>query len=221
MRSIRSTSSFVAFVFVAGLMVGPPAYADDKIYEVTITNITQGQVFTPILVASHNKEVRLFELGEPASLELEDLAESGATGPLMGLLLSTDGVNEVVTAGGPLPPGASMTLEIEAGGKTNLISLAAMLVPTNDAFFSIQGVRVPKGKKDILTVFSPAYDAGTELNDEDCDDSIPGPPPCSGAGGDDELGVVHIHNGIHGIGELFEGDFDWRNPVARIQIQRQ
>jgi hypothetical protein len=35
-------------------------------YEVTITNITKGQVFSPPVLVSHNRNVALFELGEPA-----------------------------------------------------------------------------------------------------------------------------------------------------------
>jgi hypothetical protein len=38
------------------------------------------------------------------------------------------------------------------------------------------------------------------------------------AGG--EEGYVHIHAGIHGVGDLEPGMRDWRNPVARITIRR-
>ena len=51
-------------------------------YEVTITNLTRGSLFTPILVASHRSGVSLFALGEPASAELAMLAEGGNVEPL-------------------------------------------------------------------------------------------------------------------------------------------
>ena len=35
-----------------------------------------------------------------------------------------------------------------------------------------------------------------------------------------EQGYVHIHAGIHGIGNLVAADRDWRNPVAHISIRR-
>jgi len=38
-----------------------------------------------------------------------------------------------------------------------------------------------------------------------------------GVGGE---GSVHIHAGIHGIGDLTSADFDWRNPTAKIVITR-
>jgi hypothetical protein len=49
--------------------------------EIAVTNLTKGQTFTPILAVSHAPAVRLFALGEPASAELEALAEAGDTAP--------------------------------------------------------------------------------------------------------------------------------------------
>ncbi|MFT4517998.1 MAG: hypothetical protein ACI9JM_000375 [Halioglobus sp.] len=37
-------------------------------YEVTITNITPGQTFTPQLVLTHDRGFSLFSLGEPATV---------------------------------------------------------------------------------------------------------------------------------------------------------
>jgi hypothetical protein len=34
------------------------------------------------------------------------------------------------------------------------------------------------------------------------------------------VNFVHIHAGIHGVGDLQEATHDWRNPVARIAIRR-
>jgi hypothetical protein len=79
-----------------------------------------------------------------------------------------------------------------------------------------------------LTLYSPAYDAGSERNDELCA-SIPGDyPECSGpsspGNGDKptggEEGFIHIHAGIHGIGDYKPAQRDWRNPVAKITIRR-
>lgn len=54
--------------------------------EITVINLTRGQQFTPILVATHKRGVRLFEAGQPASPQLATLAEEGDTGPLSALL---------------------------------------------------------------------------------------------------------------------------------------
>ncbi len=194
-------------------------------YEVTITNLTRGQTFTPVMVASHKAGVTLFELGSPASVPLEILAEDGDTAPLEALLSSDPAVRDTTNSGPPpggfVLPGASRTLTVEAGGGFDHISVAAMLIPTNDAFFAVNGVEAPVGNKTV-TLFSPAYDAGTEANDELCV-SIPG-PPCGGEGFNASRagaeGFVHIHAGIQGIGDLPPAMRDWRNPVAMITIRR-
>ena len=56
------------------LVASAGAFAQDAMYKVTITNITAGQVFSPVLVVSHWKDVSLFELGAPASEPLAMLA---------------------------------------------------------------------------------------------------------------------------------------------------
>jgi hypothetical protein len=194
-------------------------------FEVTITNLTRGQQFTPILVASHTDEINLFALGAPATPQLATLAEEGETDPLTALLSGLEGVKDVVTSPGLLDPGASVTVTVDTGAGFDHISVAAMLIPTNDGFFAINGAEGPQRFKP-LTLFSPAYDSGSEVNDELCA-SIPGPDftECSGPGeggsptGGEE-GYVHIHAGIHGIGDLTPAQRDWRNPVAKITIRR-
>jgi hypothetical protein len=110
---------------------------------------------------------------------------------------------------------------VDARGTFRHVSLVSMLIPTNDGFLALNGVQGPVGREpDVRT--SPAYDAGTEVNDEDCA-NIPG-PQCGGSGdidaGADENGVVHINAAIQGVGDLEPGLRDWRNPVAQIVIRR-
>ncbi|MCI0348896.1 MAG: spondin domain-containing protein [Acidobacteriales bacterium] len=219
---------------------GNRALAQDsgQFFEVAVTNLTQGQRFTPILVATHKKGLELFELGRASSSQLEILAEDGDTAPLTALLLGMPEVLDVTDSGSLLPmgllsPGGSVTLSVRTRGAFDHISVAAMLIPTNDAFFALNGVAGPKGNK-MLSLVSPAYDAGTERNDEICrpgdpKGSIPGPdcmtPPPSGLGTAENF-VVHIHSGIHGVGggvptsDLNPATRDWRNPVAKITIRR-
>ena len=188
-------------------------------YEVTITNITQGEIFTPVMVASHPRGLRLFELGQPASNEIAVMAESGNTGPLSEYLVR-EGAHDVATADDVLPPGGSITLTVDIRGNSRHISVASMLVPSNDAFFAVNGVKGPRGKG-TKVVFSPAYDAGSETNDELCV-SIPGPPFICGGEGFNEAdgeGYVHIHPGIQGIGDLIAAQHTWLNPVAKITIR--
>jgi hypothetical protein len=219
----------LSLAIVCSLALTTPARADDDHegarFEVTITNLTRGQQFTPILVASHRSNVKLFELGKPASIELAILAEEGNTAPLAAALSALPGTGQVITGSGLTNPGASVTLIVDGRRGFGHFSVAAMLIPTNDAFFAINGVRLPRGSE-RLTLTALAYDSGSERNDELCA-SIPGPlfAECGGSGGGGapvgaEEGYVHVHAGMHGIGSFAAANRDWRNPVALISVRR-
>ena len=223
----HSSRVAAALAVLSGLLAAPVALADDdhpRRYEVSITNLTRGQQFTPILVASHKSSVALFKLGAPASPGLATLAEEGNTTPLTAELVALSGTGQVVSGSGLTNPGATTTLIVEGRRGFARLSVAAMLIPTNDAFFALNGIELPRGD-DTLTVTAPAYDAGSERNDELCA-SVPGPffAECKGSGGGAKAGggegYVHIHAGIHGIGDLPAAVRDWRNPVALITVRR-
>jgi len=194
---------------------------DSYVHKVTITNITRGQTFTPILVASHRSGITLFEAGAAANPEIEAMAESGNIGPLKVLLAATPGVHGISDSGGLLGPGDSVTVTVKSKQGNDRISLVGMLIPTNDSFVGLNNVRASRNHRRV-TYTAPAYDAGTETNDELCA-SIPG-PVCGGAAlspNDDGEGYVHISAGIFGIGDLPEvADRDWRNPVAEVSVRR-
>jgi len=192
-----------------------------RTYTVTITNLTKAQVLTPPILVSHQGSFALFSPGELASDELAALAEGGNTLPLSALLGTREDIYDVVFTGDPILPGTSVTLEIKSRGSFNRLSLAGMLATTNDGFFAINGSIFPPLSQ---TLTAGAYDAGSEANTEACSD-IPGPPcdPDSGnlrvtAGAE---GFVHVHNGIHGTGDLNAANLDWRNPVAKIHIVKE
>jgi hypothetical protein len=216
-KTILTTSGLAGALLFSGTGLA----SDHTQYEITVTNISQGEIFTPIMAASHQHGVKLFELGKPASTELEILAEGGNPGPLADSLISSGVALDVVTADGVLLPGSSLTLHVKTDQRHSHVSVAAMLVPSNDAFFAVNGIHGPVGKK-TRTVFSPAYDAGGENNDESCA-HVPGPPfVCSGEGYNAASGegYVYIHPGIQGIGDINAASYDWNNPVAKITIRR-
>ena len=196
------------------------ARSGEPMYEVTITNITRGAFFTPILVASHRLGVNLFTLGQPASDELAILAEGGDVVPLEQALRADPPVVDVANSGGLLKPGESVTVRVAARA-ADRISLAAMILPTNDGFIALNGMEVPRFGS--LNIQIPGYDAGSEPNDELCA-SIPG-PQCGGVGVSLDTGgegFVHVHAGIHGVAgaDLKPELYDWRNPMASVTITR-
>lgn len=188
-------------------------------YEVTITNLTPGESFTQPIVIVHGKSIGVFQLGQPASAELTALAEGGDTGPLATAVEALPQVDAVATGQELLGPGESTTVTVDAANGFERLTVAAMLIPTNDGFYALNGVTLPDTAGDTATYYATAYDAGTEPNDELCT-HIPG-PPCNGEGvsdGTDGEGFIHVHSGIHGVGDLSAAERDWRNPVALIRV---
>jgi hypothetical protein len=185
-------------------------------YEVTFTNITHGVILTPPILSLSRRQIDVFELGAPASLGLEMLAEGGATDELKAEW-EMYGLQDVVQTMDAVPPGQSITVELE-GDRRSRLNLASMVLPTNDGFVAMNGPRVWQVFRSS-TFYLNAYDAGTEENDELCA-SIPG-PQCGGEGFNEEAGegFVAPHAGLHGEGELSRQAYGWGDPVAKVTIR--
>lgn len=194
-----------------------PAVASAQVYDVTIQNLTKGQVFSPPVVYTHRHSFDLFTAGEEAIPELAGVAEDAANDPLIALLSAEPKVADVEVGGGFVPPGESITVRVKAWGRARNITALGMLVTTNDAFFAGER-RAPAFSSSI---YATAWDAGSEANTQDCD-HIPG-PPCGNGGVRVEEGAegfIYVHAGIQDRGSLSPEDHDWRNPVAKITIRR-
>lgn len=189
-------------------------------YQITITNLTHAQTFTPALAASHREGHPVFQPGHSASAELEAVAEGGDTSGLAMMLSESDDTWAISSTDGLLGPGESTTFNLESAKNFRYVSLVSMLIPTNDAFIGLSGLKLPKNKNRPASYMVPVYDAGTETNDEYCD-HIPG-PVCGGEGLSAEggEGYISVHRGIHGAGDLAAGTYDWRNPAALIVIEK-
>jgi len=200
------------FLLVALVLPGNVS-AGEKMIEVKITNLSAKVVLTPPIVAASRGQITVFQLTEPASEALEMLAEEGLTDELAMMFQEHNA--SVAQAAGPILPGQTLTLYV-SGHRYARISLASMILPTNDGFVALNSKRIrPYGTK---TTFLSAYDAGTEFNDEDCA-NIPGPLPCGGGEGynmDPGEGFVYPHPGTHGDGGFSAEDFSWADPVAMV-----
>lgn len=223
MKNTRKTIALIitslSFALFAGQAFAGYGYGRTML-KVTIKNLTRGQIFSPPLVITHNRDFQLFETGEPATYELARLAEDGDTTGLTGLAGDDPNVLDYAVSDGPIFPGETVTVEVPANLRFNRVSLAGMLVTTNDGFVAVQGKSIPFGQRKA-TFEARAYDAGSEANSEECA-YIPG-PPCGNGGVHDDAdaeGYVHVHGGIHGIADLLPERDDWRNPVAEITIEK-
>ncbi len=191
--------------------------------EISLTNLTPGQVLSPVFIARHGGHGEpLYTLGAPASEALAKMAEDADATDLLAQWdpATSSYISEAMVLAlneGPIPPGATVSTHFEIDDSNTMMSFASMLVTTNDAFIGGNGIDLTESQTINLT----AYDAGSEFNSESCA-YIPG-PPCGNHARDDAMaeGYVYVHNGIHG-GEgsgLTPALHDWHNPVARMTIR--
>ncbi len=226
MKRSRTILALAPVVLAAGPFLVFGASASDAAapavvaYEVTLTNLTAHQVIAAPLVATHDGGVRMFVPGGVAGSELQALAEDGDHGPLQAVLLADPGVLDVVAFPADLPPGDSATVVVTMDPGHARLSLAGMLVTTNDAFVGADSLTAPLRTREEVFLL-PAYDAGTEANSESCT-FIPG-PPCGNGGVHDPApaeGFVHVSSGIHGQGDLAAEVYDWGAFAARMEVRR-
>jgi len=213
-----------AFVVVVTTPVQAAA-GQTRTYRVTVENLTENQTLTPAVVATHSREVAVYRRARPASPGLQQLAENGGVPVLAEELGGVAGVSDVQVAGAePIAPGASVEVLISADPGAWRLSLAAMLICTNDGFAGISKIGLPGRLGDARVAYGIGYDAGTEINTEAYVDLV---PPCDGlgqSGASDPLlaenGVVRRHRGIKGVGDLTVKDHGWDDPVVKVTVER-
>ena len=201
-----------------------------RTYEVSIENLTPGQIFTPPIWATHSNRVDFVEVGQPAPYGVKEIAENGNLEPLDYAWSLAEGVRgHGIAPAGPVAGGTSRTFEITAPGNAKRLTTISMVVCTNDGFTGLDSHRLPRGLGHSVTVDAMAYDAGTEVNTEALADLV---PPCSGGetgtGASDpdlaEGDVIGAHGGItNGGGDpalLDPAVWDFEQPVARYTITR-
>ncbi len=243
MTSRRRTALRATLLATLALLVaatGALANGRESTYEITITNLTGGQPFSPPVLVTHRAPATVFQVGEAASTGIQQIAENGNNGPLLEALEGSRFVYDVQEGSVPLVPAGtpgsgmfpdSATYQVTAGDTAKYLSIAMMLICTNDGFTGLDSLPIPGRVGRSITVYANAYDAGTEINTEDFADIV---PPCQGLIGvtsDDpgtgmsnpalaEGGVVAMHAGIAGGVDLVPEVHGWSEPVAMITITR-
>ncbi|MFT4928227.1 MAG: hypothetical protein ACI8WB_004346 [Phenylobacterium sp.] len=209
---------------------------------ISVTNLTQGIHFTPLIVGAHTGDTSLFSVATTASSQLQMMAEGGDISGLNTML--TDAAADVMAnpAEGLLAPAMSTSLTLNTTDGNNYLSLTAMMLPTNDGFVGLDSWMIPS-EAGTYTIWLNAYDAGTEANDEMIVGGAGGAPGAPGIpaapggnGGANGSGVadtqsnanVHIHRGALGDDDLTGGQSDldnrvhrWLNPVAKVTVTVQ
>ncbi|MCB0997507.1 MAG: spondin domain-containing protein [Acidimicrobiales bacterium] len=215
--------------------VNPPP---TRTYEVTVTNLTPGQILTPPVFAAHLPSTLLFHPGYPATPEVQQIAENGNLAPLATQLsthrrvaasgIASADTGAVADGSGPIFAGQSRTFQVTTTPNGTRLSTVSMVVCTNDGFTGLESLRLPTGVGQSTTVHTYAYDAGTEVNTELLADLV---PPCSGGTTGTgmsntalaEGGVITMHPGIGGPAgpdRLDPAVWGWTGPVASFTVTR-
>lgn len=221
------------------LLAGTVANATE--FNVRIINLTNGIWYTPFLVAAHPAGTSLFTSGQPASASLQAMAEGGDISGLVADMQAMGATLAENPAAGLLPPAMSANVDMNTDDTDNvMLSIVAMLLPTNDAFAGLNSMPIPTDPGTYV-VDLPAYDAGTEANDEMITGGgMPGaagipadPGGLAGTGGTgvaaaDANSSVHIHrntlgdtNATGGASDLDSRIHRWLNPVVRVVVTVQ
>ncbi len=226
-------------ILTAGLFSLCAANVSAQELSISFTNLTQGFYFTPLIVASHDQNASIFTVATSASSELQALAEGGDISGVSAMLTTANADIVENPAAGLLAPTSNVELNLSTSDGNNVLSLASMLLPTNDAFVGLDSWPIPT-TAGTYVVWLNAYDAGTEANDElivGGAGGAPGTPGIPAAPGGD-VGMngtgltdtqtntnVHIHRGALGDDDLTGGQSDldnrvhrWLNPVAKVTI---
>ena len=193
-------------------------------YQITVTNLTEGQLVTPTVFATHARWQGIFDKGEPASNGVQQLAENGGVPVLVAELSDMYGVGTVAVVGSePIAPGANASLDLVVDDRYQRASLAGMLICSNDGFGGVDSLSLPRWIGEQVDAYGAAYDAGTEMNTEAYADLV---PPCDGngqSGASDPLlaenGVVHLHDGIVGGADLDPAIHGWEGAVIKVSIE--
>ncbi|WP_281544974.1 spondin domain-containing protein [Grimontia sp. SpTr1] len=215
---------FALIVAAALALAGCPL---QKEYTVTVENLTDAQPMSPVALLTHSKTNTLFEVGQPVSVALEKLAEGGDNSEVLAYE-ELRHVEDALSGASPLPPGASESFTVQLNRKkTRYLSVASMLVNTNDAIVAESDIDLRKLRPgQSITITLPVWDAGTEANSE-TQGTIPGPA----AGGEgfnaarDDVDRLRIHPGVLSADEGLEGSaLNYRhrflNPGAKVTIKR-
>jgi len=231
----KNWKSLVAASLATGLCAGTASAAT---WDITITNLTHGNHFTPLFLRTHDANTHLFQVGENAAADVELMAECGDN----TLLVTSAGNGNFANnpASGVLAPGANTSTSINTASDETRLSIVAMILPTNDAFIGRDSQLIPVAAG-TYTYYINGYDAGTEANDEilnagvPCDSTTTGMPGApggdadsgaTGVAGADSNTNIHVHRGTlgdatanaGGSSDLVSSIHRWQNPVAKVTV---
>jgi hypothetical protein len=221
----------MVFVAAAAMILAGCDDDDDgsmKRFEVSVSNLTAHQPFSPVALLLHDEGYTAWRMGEAASTELEELAEGGSPDGFITSAEPDPAVLDTTAGSSPVGMGQTSLFEVMAEDEAGLfLTAATMLVNTNDAFTGLNSAAIgemAEGEEKVF--FTSALDAGTENNSEALVD-VPGPA----AGGEgynparNDQNIIIVHPGVVSVDDglmtsALDESYRWDNPVAKITIRR-
>ncbi len=162
---------------------------------------------------AHAKGFYLWEVGKPAGVLVQVLAENGNSEFILGAALNDDGSTIGDFTNGLLgQAGTSRRVELSVDAAHPFVSGGWMLGHTNDGFAGVAAFDA-YGLTGPATVDVYALDAGTEVDTESKADTM------GGLGHQPENGAVHRHAGIRGDADIPASfEFDPGRPIGRVTL---
>ena len=115
--------------------VGSGTVAPTRNIDLVVTNLSYQQPFGDFFIMVHDDLAQpLFSLGEAASSELGQLAETGKTHGLVEVYGNSSGILLAGTIVGPLVGGESLYFTIQISKDYPLVTMASKVLNTNDGY---------------------------------------------------------------------------------------
>ncbi len=194
-------------------------------FNVEVTNLSNHQPIAPVAAVLHKSGYDGFSLGAMASAGLELLAEAGDPSAFIAEADADNKVIKTASATGVITPGGNETIKVQGISPNPRLSLAGMLVNTNDGFIGLDDVDISElAIGESVVLHARVYDAGTEANSETAA-TVPGQ---GGAGMDaarDDRDFIAVHPGVVSQDDglttsALDASHRFDNPAARIVITR-
>lgn len=199
--------------------------ASDRSFNVEVTNLSNHQPFAPVAAILHKSAYDGFSLGAMASNGLELLAEAGDPNGFITEANSDNNVLNGASGTAAIAPGDSETIKVQGISPQPRLSLAGMLVNTNDGFIGLDGVDISGlAIGESLVLHARVYDAGTEANTETTA-TVPGLGGEGMNAARDDRDFIAVHPGVVSMDDglttsALDASFRFDNPAARIVITR-
>jgi hypothetical protein len=235
---LKNRNALAVAIAASSILAGTSSVTATTLVKVTVENLAppNGTVIAPFWVGFHNGNFDTFNLGQSASIEIENLAEDANNTLLANLFLASGvGVVEGTLSDGGFGSGITVTETFsldETLASSQYFSYAAMIVPSNDAFigndnplaFQIFDDNGNFVGADFVVTGDRVWDAGTEENDE-----IPANTALLGQTvpntGVTTNGIVSQHPGFIAGGNILAAfpDADFTTPnyaIARVRVEQ-